>query len=798
VFVIQKILRGYLKPLTFPKIQSILTMKKTLLFLFLTVQLVAQTAKSLPRSTPEAEGVAAEGISNFIEAIAKSKHEMHSLMVLRHGKVIAEGWWSPYRSDLKHTMYSCSKSFTATAIGFAVSEKRLTVDDKVIAFFPNDLPDTVSENLKNLRVKDLLSMSVGQTFDATGPVVISDNWVKTFFKIPIVHAPGSKFLYNSAATYMLAAIVQKLTGEKVIDYLKPRLFDPLSIEGIDWEIDPQGVNVGGWGLRLKTEDMAKFGQLFLQKGKWQGKQILPAAWVEEASTLKIMQDPNAQQTKKDSSDWLQGYCYQMWRSRHNSYRGDGAFGQYILVLPEHDAVIAITSETADMQAELNLVWEHILPAFSDKKTRTDPNFKTKLTNLTLNTPLSKTTSNLENTLSGKSFSVVANDNGLKNIQFAFQNNICSLILKGEQTHTLTFASGNWAMSETTRFGPYLVARAQANRSNLPPFKIAGNYIWKDDNTLELTLRYIESPHTETMACRFNGDSITIDFQHLMNHNEKRKLLKAVQNNNNINTANTTATHLTYITESNINYYPTAINQKDAYTAAQCRLDIYYPTNTKNFATIIWFHGGGLTGGSREIPKDLTEKGYAVVGVGYRLSPKVRVPDCIEDAAAAIAWVFKNIEKYGGNPNLIIVSGHSAGGYLATMVGLDKSYLSKYGIDANKIAGLMPFSGQAITHFTLRQEKGIKPTQPVVDQYAPMYHVRADAPPMIIISGDRELELYGRYEENAYFCRMMQLSGHKRTKIYELDGFDHGGMVAPAMPLLLKEVAALRKEVLGEK
>src|SRR3954452_7131705 len=250
----------------------------------------------------------------------------------------------------------------------------------------------------------------------------------------------------------------------------------------------------------------------------------------------------------------------------------------------------------------------------------------------------------------------------------------------------------------------------------------------------------------------------------------------------------------YTTENNIHYYPDSINQKDPYIDSQCKMDMYYPKGTKNFATIVWFHGGGITGGTKEIPKALMEKGYAVIGVEYRLSPKVKAPAYIEDAAAAVAWVFQHIAAYGGSDKLIFVSGHSAGGYLGMMITLDKKYLSRYNIDANKIAALIPFSGQAITDFTIRQERGIKETQPIIDEYAPLYHVRADAPPVLLITGDRNLELYGRYEENAYLWRMMQLAGHKRTTLYELQGFDHGGMPEPAFPLLLKEVAKISKDI----
>ena len=243
------------------------------------------------------------------------------------------------------------------------------------------------------------------------------------------------------------------------------------------------------------------------------------------------------------------------------------------------------------------------------------------------------------------------------------------------------------------------------------------------------------------------------------------------------------------------YYPDSTVVADSYIKSQCRLDIYYPKNVKNFATIVWFHGGGITGGRREIPAALMDKGVAVIGVGYRLSPKAKAPAYIEDAAAAVAWAFKHVATYGGNNKLIFVSGHSAGGYLGTMITLDKQYLAKYKIDADQIAGLIPFSGQAITHFTVRQEIGIKDIQPIIDKYAPLYHVRADAPPMLLITGDREMELLGRYEENAYLNRMMKLAGHKTTRLFELQGFDHGGMAVPAFPLLLKEVAALTKMIM---
>jgi acetyl esterase/lipase len=235
--------------------------------------------------------------------------------------------------------------------------------------------------------------------------------------------------------------------------------------------------------------------------------------------------------------------------------------------------------------------------------------------------------------------------------------------------------------------------------------------------------------------------------------------------------------------TNIHYRTTGANtQTEDFT--HCTLDIYYPANRKNFSTVIWFHGGGLTSGSKEIPEALKHHNMAVVGVEYRLNPTVRCPAYIEDAAAAVAWVFKHIAEYGGDSLRIYVSGHSAGAYLSLMVGLDKNLLAKYGTEANRIAGILSFSAQTITHFTIRAERGIAGTTPVIDQYAPLFHVRKDAPPILLLTGDREKELLGRYEENAYLWRMLKLVGHPDFELHEIQGYDHSGMVAPGMPMVL--------------
>ena len=220
---------------------------------------------------------------------------------------------------------------------------------------------------------------------------------------------------------------------------------------------------------------------------------------------------------------------------------------------------------------------------------------------------------------------------------------------------------------------------------------------------------------------------------------------------------------------------------------RCKLDISYVKGASNRPVIVWFHGGGLTEGQKHTPQELLKEDYVVVAAGYRLYPEAQVADIIDDAAAAVAWVVKNISSYGGSPDKIYLSGHSAGGYLAAMLGLDRHWLAAYGANADKLAGIVPYSGQMITHFTERAARGIPATRPVIDSLAPLYHVRPDAPPFLVITGGRDLELYRRYEENAYFVEMMKLVGHKDILFYEEDGFDHGGMAIPAHPLFMKYI-----------
>ncbi|GAA4411842.1 hypothetical protein GCM10023187_38210 [Nibrella viscosa] len=478
---------------------------------------VARTGSKLVRSTPEAEGIASADILALVESLEKNNAGLHSLMIVRHGKVVAEGWWAPYAPELKHTLYSLSKSFTSTAIGLAVNEKLLNVDDRVISFFPNDTPENVGPNLAAMRVKDLLTMSTGHDKDTSGTMRSSDNWIRNFLALPVEHQPGTYFVYNSGATFMLSAILQKITGQTVLQYLTPRLFGPLDITGATWDSNPQEINTGGWGLSLKTEDIAKFGQLYLQKGMWNGKRLVPEAWVNNATSFQVQSTtPGSGTTKLNpESDWHQGYGYQFWRCRHNSYRGDGAYGQYCVVMPEQDAVVAITSETANMQATLNQIWSILLPAMKSGALSTNPTAQTKLKQkmASLEMPLSTqpAPSPLQATVSGKLFRLEPNDLKVQTVSLTFDKNTCLFKVQDESgTHAITAGIGRWTDGRTTMPGtpPNLVPSPKKPGTSS---RVAASGAWTDENTFVMTWQFTETPHSDTVTCRFTQDGLQVEF-----------------------------------------------------------------------------------------------------------------------------------------------------------------------------------------------------------------------------------------------------------------------------------------------
>jgi CubicO group peptidase (beta-lactamase class C family) len=477
---------------------------KSTLALGLVLAATAATAAPvppLPRSAPEAQGIPSSAILAFVEAAEAKSLGVHSLMVLRHGHVVAEGWWAPYGKDDPHMLYSLSKSFTSTAVGIAVAEKKLTLDDSVLAAFPEDAPATVPENLKFMLLRDLLAMSTGHHADDVehgfsfgGDQVLT----KAFLALPVAHKPGTHFWYNTPATYMASAMVQKATGQKVVDYLKTRLFDPLGIAGQTWEESKQGVTVGGFGLKIRTEDIARFGQLYLQKGRWNGERLLPAEWV---ATATARQTSNG---SRPTSDWDQGYGYQFWRCRHGLYRGDGAFGQYCIVMPEQDAVVAITSGTRDMGAIMNLVWDHILAGMKPKALPADARARqalaTKLRTLAMPVQPGDATSPRAAGVAGRTYAFPKNDDGIEALalETAPEGTALRITQNGRESR-VPCGQAAWKRGGTL----HVTGSAQP---------VAASGAWTAPDTYTARLWMYESPFQWTLTLRFEGDALHLDVE----------------------------------------------------------------------------------------------------------------------------------------------------------------------------------------------------------------------------------------------------------------------------------------------
>ncbi|MEO8395319.1 MAG: serine hydrolase [Chloroflexota bacterium] len=458
----------------------------------------------LARSSPESQGISSAAILAFIEAVQDQIHELHSFILVRHGQVVAEGWWPPYGPEKLHMLFSLSKSFTSSAIGLAVAEGRLSIDDTVLSFFPDDAPAEISPKLAAMRVRHLLTMSTGHDHDTMAPLHQRQdgNWVRAFLEQPLEFEPGTHFFYNTAATFMLSAIIQKLTGMKLIDYLQPRLLEPLGIEGSWWEESPQGINMGGFGYNLKTEDIACFGQMYLQKGLWNGRQILPEAWVEQASSKHI------QNQHETNADWRQGYGFQFWRCQPQGvYRGDGAFGQYCIVMPEQDAVLAITSGVSNMQQPLDLVWDLLLPTLGSTAALPEDGtgqaaLKAKIASLNLDPQQGAASSPIAAKVSGRTYAADANELHIETICFDFADTRCAVTFK-LAGHDFNFAGGYglWQEGSTNMFSPPY---------NPIERKLVASGVWTADDTFTMTIRMYETPIYQTLVARFEEGQLTLD------------------------------------------------------------------------------------------------------------------------------------------------------------------------------------------------------------------------------------------------------------------------------------------------
>jgi CubicO group peptidase (beta-lactamase class C family) len=450
-----------------------------------------------PGSTPESQGVSSRAVVDFLNALdSLQPGDLHGFVLMRHGQVVAEGWWDPYRPEYPHMLYSLSKSFTSTAIGIAQDEGLLSIYDPVISFFPEKAPANPSENLKSMRIKDLLRMSSGHQEGTMARIAGSDSWISAFLSLNVEHKPGTHFFYNTGATFMLAAIVQKVSGETLLDYLTPRLFEPLGIENPTWEMNPEGINMGGFGLSIRTEDIATFGQFLLQKGNWNGKQLVSKEWVEEATRLQTSNGSNPY------SDWEQGYGYQFWMCRNGLYRGDGAFGQYCIVMNDLDAVLAINAGTANMQGIMNIAWDHLLPAMKAGTLPADPKgvklLESKLATLSVGTVQGKESGPHAADVSGKNYIMEPNEMAISWVRLDLEDSVAHGILMtpdGEKR----FDAG---------FGEWVEGRLKA-----PPWesdKMWASGAWTADNTYSARLVYTETPYKIDFTFRFEGDQVFLD------------------------------------------------------------------------------------------------------------------------------------------------------------------------------------------------------------------------------------------------------------------------------------------------
>ena len=468
----------------------------------------------LPRSTPEEQGVSSGTIAHFFQMIEEKGFDVHGLMMLRHGKVIAEHWWAPYAPRFQHAMYSATKTFTAIAVGFAVQEGLLGVDDKVISFFPDLLPDTISPQLAELSVRHLLTMSVGHasTFYAGS----GESQVRSFLAAPFAHEPGTVWAYDITASHMLSRIITKVSGVPLLDFLKTRLFDPLGIEDVVWEMDNDGCNMGNGGSHMKTSDLAKMGLFLLDKGKWNGKQLLNPEWIEDASSVHIYQ--NSELTQEEirdaSNDAVVGYGYQIWRGRHNSFRAIGAMNQLIMVIPEYDFVLVCHSGFRDETGLNNLIYD-LLPSMSNKPLKADRSFdlNAAISGYEMKRPFD-TNGSARLTMSTRRYRMDENAVGIRSVYFRFNNSgDCFVtLITDDAIHNIPFGLDRWLYGSTDRTLSFSRS-VYANTMGITPVNTAGLCTWKSEYQLSAYYLSMFNPGaSEKFLFTFNDDKLQMEIE----------------------------------------------------------------------------------------------------------------------------------------------------------------------------------------------------------------------------------------------------------------------------------------------
>ena len=456
-----------------------------------------RAADGLARERPERLGVDPAAILAFLDEAKALGLELHGFMLSRGGRVVSEGWWWPYRADRPHMLHSATKSFAASGVAIALDEGRFALDDKVVSFFPDELPARVSDNLAAMNVRDLLTMRSGHEAEISGSVwrPIRTSWVAEFLKVPVVHRPGTHFVYSSAASFMLSAIVTKVTGQSLRDYMEPRFFAPLGMKDISWDVGPGGINPGGNGLTCRTADLLKLGMLYAQEGLWDGRRILSPDWVKAASTPQVETG---------------NYGYQWWIGPNGAYYALGLFGQFSTVFPAHEAVLAIHSANSGNAKLRSLIWKHFPAAFASgpiaPKHDAFRALQDRTMRLALLPPLAPTHSPVADRISGRTFRMAPNADAVESVRFSFAGGACRFILRDHRgEHVIDVGLRDWIEGRTSMTGNKLHHQYQPDSMVV----IAGGR-WTAPDRFEMIWQFAETAFRDTIVCRFDGDEMTLD------------------------------------------------------------------------------------------------------------------------------------------------------------------------------------------------------------------------------------------------------------------------------------------------
>lgn len=489
-------------------------MKRQLILLIaLLPLLLAAQVGDLPRSTPAQEGISTRAVIDMMDSLmALPNCDIHHVMVLRHGKVVAELHPSPFRAEDAHTLYSASKTFTSLAVGIAIDENLLRLDDRVLTFFPDKRPDSISDNLAAMTVRDLLMMAAGIKPDWRLRDLEKADWIECWLAKPCDEAPGQHFQYDSMSTFMLSAIVQRVTGRTLLDYLNQKLFGPMHILQADWEMSPDGINTGGWGLRVQAETMAKLGLLLMNKGSWHGRQLVSADYMEEAcSPLIYYKD------RKDTdvpTDGNQGYGFQTWRCKWpGAIRADGAFGQYSVAVPEQELVVVILGMIPNGHPELACIWNQLMPGIkSDGPLQPENKLQKRLDRLcataALPLPKGKPQTAQGNQILDMVMQLDSNQHDYKKLAITHDGSLLITYNDGFQD-PLGCGYGQWRYTGMIGFPPYSINAVNRMRDLKHDFVAAAAYAWTSPTTLEVKVHYVNWISSTTFTFDFGKDEVTM-------------------------------------------------------------------------------------------------------------------------------------------------------------------------------------------------------------------------------------------------------------------------------------------------